>query len=270
MSNDGVTVRRTALANFLRTRRAQVTPAEAGLEPGGGLRRTPGLRREEVALLSGVGITWYTWLEQGRDINPSPEVLGAIARTLRLNEASRDYLFRLAGQEPRTAGSGQAGSAGGAAVPESLVRLVHAQDPAPTVLTDAHWRALCTLLDPSVSSDDRWQTAEGRRRSQDTLDEVVRNFTTSHAGRELAKLLQEAGVPAAFVVLPEDLPTEPELLDREFFVTMTHPIWGEGRIIGLPWRPAGAPATSLAPPPILGDAGDGPAVTGACAPSPWT
>jgi len=139
-----------------------------------------------------------------------------------------------------------------------------------SVLTDAHWRALCTLLDPSVSSDDRWQTAEGRRRSQDTLDEVVRDFTTTHAGRELAKLLQEAGVLAAFVVLPEDLPTEPELLDREFFVTMTHPIWGEGRIIGLPWRPAGAPATSLAPPPILGDAGDGPAVTGACAPSPWT
>jgi crotonobetainyl-CoA:carnitine CoA-transferase CaiB-like acyl-CoA transferase len=134
-----------------------------------------------------------------------------------------------------------------------------------SVLTDAHWRALCTLLDPSVASDHRWQTADGRQRSQDALDEVVRTFTTQHAGSDVAKLLQEAGVPAAFVVLPEDLPAEPALVEREFFVGMTHPTWGEGRVIGLPWRPAGAGAIQLAPPPLLGAAGE----CGAGLQGPW-
>ena len=62
--------RRSELTDFLRTRRAQVTPQDAGL-PANGRRRTPGLRREEVAQLAGVGLSWYTWLEQGRDIRPS-------------------------------------------------------------------------------------------------------------------------------------------------------------------------------------------------------
>jgi crotonobetainyl-CoA:carnitine CoA-transferase CaiB-like acyl-CoA transferase len=138
-----------------------------------------------------------------------------------------------------------------------------------SVLTDAHWRSLCTLLDPSVSSDDRWQTSHGRQRSQDALDEAVRNFTMEHAGRDLAALLQKAEVPAAFVVRPEDLATEQELIDRAFFAGMTHPIWGAGRVIGLPWRPAGATAISLAPPPVLGDAGDCRAGADAGVPSPW-
>ncbi|MQY15640.1 hypothetical protein SRB5_58270 [Streptomyces sp. RB5] len=65
--------------------------------PPGLRRRTPGLRREEVAQLSGVGVTWYTWLEQGRDINASPQVLDAVARTLRLDPAEREHLYDLAG-----------------------------------------------------------------------------------------------------------------------------------------------------------------------------
>ena len=60
-------------------------------------RRTPGLRREEVAQLAGVGVTWYTWLEQGRDINPSPQVLDAIARTLQFDIHEHSHLFTLAG-----------------------------------------------------------------------------------------------------------------------------------------------------------------------------
>lgn len=87
--------RRAELAAFLRTRRERVTPEQAGLPPGS-RRRTPGLRREEVAQLSGVGVTWYTWLEQGRQINASTQVLGAIARTLLLDQAEREHLFRLA------------------------------------------------------------------------------------------------------------------------------------------------------------------------------
>ena len=88
--------RRTELADFLRTRRERVTPDDVGL-PSGGRRRTPGLRREEVALLAGVGVTWYTWLEQGRDINVSVQVLEAIARTLRMDTQERWHLFQLAG-----------------------------------------------------------------------------------------------------------------------------------------------------------------------------
>ncbi|MGW2424004.1 helix-turn-helix transcriptional regulator [Streptomyces sp. NPDC001709] len=87
--------RRPELAAFLRTRRARVTPADVGMPPGL-RRRTPGLRREEVAQLSGVGVTWYTWLEQGRPINASPQVLDAVARTLRLDAPEREHLYRLA------------------------------------------------------------------------------------------------------------------------------------------------------------------------------
>jgi transcriptional regulator with XRE-family HTH domain len=87
--------RRDQLAQFLRSRRARVGPADVGL-PAGPRRRTPGLRREEVAQLAGVGVTWYTWLEQGRPINASVQVLDAIARTLRLDQTEREHLYRLA------------------------------------------------------------------------------------------------------------------------------------------------------------------------------
>lgn len=88
--------RRTELASFLRSRRERIRPEEAGL-PSGGRRRTPGLRREEVAQLANVGVTWYTWLEQGRDINVSEQVLDSIARTLRLDRTERRHLYTLAG-----------------------------------------------------------------------------------------------------------------------------------------------------------------------------
>jgi transcriptional regulator with XRE-family HTH domain len=86
--------RRTELGSFLRARRERISPDTVGL-PGGGRRRTPGLRREEVAQLAGVGVTWYTWLEQARDINVSAPVLDAIARALRLDQRERAHLFTL-------------------------------------------------------------------------------------------------------------------------------------------------------------------------------
>ncbi|MEV6978035.1 helix-turn-helix transcriptional regulator [Kitasatospora sp. NPDC093806] len=88
--------RRTELARYLRACRARVSPEDVGLPPGL-RRRTPGLRREEVAQLAGVGVTWYTWLEQGRPINASAQVLAAVARVLLLDAAAREHLFRLAG-----------------------------------------------------------------------------------------------------------------------------------------------------------------------------
>src|SRR6478736_8751291 len=91
--------RRDELRAFLRSRRARLSPADVGLPDYGGRRRTPGLRREELAALAGVGVSWYTWLEQGRDINPSPEVLDALARALRLDRAERRTLFALARTE---------------------------------------------------------------------------------------------------------------------------------------------------------------------------
>src|SRR5689334_24347027 len=87
--------RRAELGEFLKARRARLSPGDFGM-PAGARRRTPGLRREEVAQLSGVGVTWYTWLEQGRQINASPQVLSAVARTLLLDQAEREHLFRLA------------------------------------------------------------------------------------------------------------------------------------------------------------------------------
>ncbi|KOU07410.1 XRE family transcriptional regulator [Streptomyces sp. NRRL F-5755] len=89
-------VRRGELAAFLRSRRERITPEQVGL-PRGPRRRTPGLRREEVAHLSAVGVTWYTWLEQARDIHVSPQVLDAVARALQMDRAERGHLFALAG-----------------------------------------------------------------------------------------------------------------------------------------------------------------------------
>jgi transcriptional regulator with XRE-family HTH domain len=94
-SGGRASARRTELAAFLRSRRERISPQDVGLPPGL-RRRTTGLRREELAQLAGVGVTWYTWLEQGRPINASVQVLDAVARTLRLDATERAHLFRLA------------------------------------------------------------------------------------------------------------------------------------------------------------------------------
>src|SRR5260221_6860990 len=82
------------LAAFLRSRRARVSPEQVGL-PSGTRRRTPGLRREEVATLAGVSREWYTWLEQGRDIHVSGQLLERLARVLQLDANEREHLFLL-------------------------------------------------------------------------------------------------------------------------------------------------------------------------------
>jgi transcriptional regulator with XRE-family HTH domain len=92
MTNDEI--RRHELSNFLRTRRERLNPSEIGLLTSR-RRRTPGLRREEVAMLADVGTTWYTWLEQGRDVRPSNELLAALAEALRLDSTERRHLFVL-------------------------------------------------------------------------------------------------------------------------------------------------------------------------------
>src|SRR5437763_15130051 len=90
---------RRDLTAFLVSRRARLAPPDVGLVTGA-RRRTPGLRREEVAQLAGVGVTWYTWFEQGREIQVSTHFLENLARGLRLDGAERDHLFALAHHRP--------------------------------------------------------------------------------------------------------------------------------------------------------------------------
>lgn len=96
--DNNVTLRKE-LGNFLKTRREKICPAQVGL-PSNSRRRTPGLRREEVAMLAGVSVTWYTWLEQGRPIKVSDEVLQSIANALMLNSHEISYLFGLSQTTP--------------------------------------------------------------------------------------------------------------------------------------------------------------------------
>ncbi|WP_433894478.1 helix-turn-helix transcriptional regulator [Streptomyces sp. CA-111067] len=124
---------RRELGTFLRSRRERADPSAvaAGLPPGG-RRRTPGLRREEVSLLSGVSVTWYTWLEQGRDINVSPQILLALARALALDDTERAHLFRLAAAEPPP----PARTPGSAPVSPLLRAFLDAQLPNPAFVID--------------------------------------------------------------------------------------------------------------------------------------
>ncbi|WP_223183347.1 MULTISPECIES: helix-turn-helix transcriptional regulator [unclassified Streptomyces] len=120
------------------SRRARVSPAEAGLPDGGARRRTPGLRREEVAVLAGVGVSWYQWLEQGRDITVSPQVLDSVARVLRLSPAERRHLYVLAALNPPapvTAPEDRDMCAG-------LRRMIDAWMPFPAQIMDIYWNTI--------------------------------------------------------------------------------------------------------------------------------
>jgi transcriptional regulator with XRE-family HTH domain len=129
--------RREQLRDFLRTRRERLTPSDVGM-PTAGRRRTPGLRREEVAVLAGVGVSWYTWLEQGRHITVSTEVLEAIATALRLTGPERSHLYLLAGLNPPPA------AVAAAAVSLEARQLVDAWELRPAMLRDRYWNVLAS------------------------------------------------------------------------------------------------------------------------------
>src|SRR5580658_3746362 len=128
--------RRRQFGEFLRSRRERLTPSAVGL-PDGFRRRTPGLRREEVALLARVGATWYTWLEQGRDVRPSAEVLTALADALRLDAAERRHLFVLNDRPPperRPTGPEQ--------VEQPLLRMLDSLTSQPAYVLGRRWDVL--------------------------------------------------------------------------------------------------------------------------------
>jgi transcriptional regulator with XRE-family HTH domain len=131
------TAKRREFGAFLRSRRSRLTPNDVGLS-NGCRRRTPGLRREEVALLAGVGTTWYTWLEQGRDVRPSREVLSALAGALRLDGAERNYLFQLGGRQ-----AAEIGPKPKAEVAQSLQRMLHGLTDQPAYFLNRRWDVLC-------------------------------------------------------------------------------------------------------------------------------
>jgi transcriptional regulator with XRE-family HTH domain len=127
---------REELSSFIRRHREQLKPEDVGLLPNG-RRRTNGLRREEVAALAGVGLTWYTWFEQGREVKVSPAFLENVARALRMDSTERAHLFLLSGypapaEKVRFDGS----------IPPCLQDLVDSMVGRPAYVKDARWQIL--------------------------------------------------------------------------------------------------------------------------------
>lgn len=148
--------RRRELADFLRTRREKLKPEQVGIAQGS-RRRTPGLRREEVAELAGVGTTWYTWLEQARDIQPSSEVLRRLGTALQMTPAEVRHLFSLAGKAaPFDIDTTETPS-------ESLKRFMETSLQVPAVLLGARWDVLCMNKHAQNMFPSLAATAEGER-----------------------------------------------------------------------------------------------------------
>ncbi|WP_035862647.1 helix-turn-helix transcriptional regulator [Kitasatospora cheerisanensis] len=189
--------RRRELATFLRSRRERISPEQVGL-PAVGRRRTPGLRREEVAGLAAVGVTWYTWLEQGRDIQVSAQVLDAVARALLLDRNERSHLFTLAGAEDPTP------VAECPTVSGSIRAMVDQLDPFPAVVISSRFDIL------AYNRAYTWLAGD-----LDTIPEEDRNimwmiFTDTPFARNLADLAAaRAGVVARFRTSMADHAAEP-------------------------------------------------------------
>ncbi len=134
MNNENL--RYKELGDFLKTRRAKILPSQVGL-PSGTRRRTPGLRREEVAQLAGIGLTWYTWLEQGRPIRVSAQVMESLCRILLLDKQERIHLYRLANQPVPTDIPGNQGT-----VSPILQHVLDSLLLCPSFIADQRWNVL--------------------------------------------------------------------------------------------------------------------------------
>jgi transcriptional regulator with XRE-family HTH domain len=149
--------RRSELADFLRKRREALKPEDVGL-PNGGRRRTPGLRREEVAALAGVGTTWYTWLEQGRDVRASQQVLESLAEALRMNAAEHSHLMLLGRGDEITPVQPRSET-----LEPTIQRLVENLGPSPACIIGRRWDYLAWNRAFSVVFCNPMKYPEGRR-----------------------------------------------------------------------------------------------------------
>jgi hypothetical protein len=246
--------RRSELREFLMSRRARVTPADAGLPDGGAFRRTPGLRREEVAVLAGVGVSWYQWLEQGRNISVSPQVLDSVARVLRLTHTERRHLYVLAElhppvpeAEPDRQGDTLAG----------LQRMIDAWMPYPAHIMDLYYNtvlfndAAATVLGmkPGITQNclvDFFTDPMYRARSR-SWEQNARTVVAQFRAASLASPDDE-GFQAVAAELKAASPEFAELWERrdieeagQIRKEMNHPVLGllcfESSVMRLPARP---------------------------------
>jgi len=140
--HDKTASRSAQIGHFLQTRRAKLGPADVGM-PDAGRRRTPGLRREEVAVLAGVSVSWYTWLEQGRNINISPDLLASIGEALKLDRGELEYLFRLANLLPEQQDVEPFSTSRMTSEEvQSIQELVEALSPNPAFAQDKYWNVV--------------------------------------------------------------------------------------------------------------------------------
>lgn len=171
---DNPTQRNKEFGDFLKTRRAKILPSQVGL-PEGTRRKTPGLRREEVASLSWIGVTWYTWLEQGRPIQVSTQVLGNLARTLMLDKQETIHLFTLAGQAPPTTFPSYNES-----VQPMLQHVLDCLEFSPAMIMDARWNVIAWNKAASMLSLDYSKIIIHKRnmlRIMFTNEEFKKTFT---------------------------------------------------------------------------------------------
>ncbi|MBN9026510.1 MAG: helix-turn-helix domain-containing protein [Rhizobiales bacterium] len=171
-------VRRRELGEFIRAHRERLQPAMFGLDPGT-RRRTPGLRREELAQLSGVSATWLRWIEQGREISVSATALGRLARVMRLTPAERAYLFDLGGRRDPQAGEDD----GADALPPGLAATLAAL-PTPAYVLDRAWTALA-WNEPAAHLFVGW--LDGEAASVSCENNLLRYIFTAPAARRIIR-----------------------------------------------------------------------------------
>jgi transcriptional regulator with XRE-family HTH domain len=249
--------RRDELAAFLRQHREGTSPESVGLETNGN-RRTPGLRREEVSALAGVGLSWYTWLEQGRDITPSAQVLDALARVLGLAPAERVHLYDLAGVSLPPSAEPYPQEA-----PEELAEIVAGLDPLPAYLIGPRTDVLAWNEAASVVLGEPTEAPDGTRNllwwlfTEDPAEHVPswsatgRN-TLARFRAEHARRYDDPGFRTLIEALLEASPTFRELWPRHEVLdsqlgtkSFEHPELGPVSFLHLQTIPTSHPALRM-------------------------
>jgi transcriptional regulator with XRE-family HTH domain len=180
-----------ALGNFLRDRRSRIDPASFGFPTT--RRRTPGLRREEVALLANVSPAWYTWLEQGRGGAPSTDVLDRLAQGLRLTEAEREHLYMLAQNRPPEVVARESEVVG-----PGLQHILDSLELSPAAIRSSAWDVLAAnlaarvILGPGKEVPDRYNILENFFARADQRDEDPKSAWTAVARAVVAQFRTEA------------------------------------------------------------------------------